>query len=73
MKYCKPHNRFYAGDGCTPCEDRVIAEAGSFPLRVVEPQAHPRCHQCWNLLPFCHCNGWLDADILPPTLVHGRQ
>lgn len=26
-------------------------------LKDVEPQAHPRCHNCWNLAPCCYCDG----------------
>ena len=68
MKFCKPHNRNFSDDRvvCPKCETRVVEEASRLPYRVTNPQAHDRCHDCWNLLPVCRCD--LSGSIALPDL-----
>lgn len=80
MKWCKPHNRFHSEATCPKCEDRVVKEAGRLPLRVTEPQEHPRCHRCWNLIArdregnrICKCDGDVDMPSDLPSLLLGKS
>lgn len=68
MNYCKAHNLNYTDEFCPECSERVVEEAGRLPKRVTDPQAHPRCHRCWNLAPVCRCDGWLYAKPEGPKL-----
>lgn len=69
MRHCKGCNRFVPTDApCDRCAARTIADAERMPYRLEQPQAHDRCHRCWNLDPVCRCNGWLYGVNPDPDL-----
>lgn len=66
MKFCRKDNRNYTEEcpGCRARDERKAKlEASRNEFRRRHRQTYARCHDCWNLAPWCVCRGGWSPSI----------